>query len=193
MRRLRRYRAHHRAPAKDIGRGLPDYLLREQDAHLEYRLQAYLFLGTKEDTGAADVQCRPFAPCRFSACPVAQGRPDGETFGTRLVTHMLLPWIISQARPRFRILQDGRQALAPLWKLRLATPHYHEKKRTAMARRWGENLARECRPSHQASWNHALSMNRSSGQTLDASRCCIASNANSRRFVTPTFSNMLVR
>jgi hypothetical protein len=33
----------------------------------------------------------------------------------------------------------------------------------------------------------------STGQRSDASRCCIAKRANSRRFVTPTFSNMLVR
>jgi hypothetical protein len=94
---LRRHRAHHRSPAQYVRRGLPGDIRREQDAHLQDGFQIHLFLGTKENTGTAYVQSRPFAPCRFTASPIAQRCSNGEPLGTRPEISVLLPWIVLQA------------------------------------------------------------------------------------------------
>ena len=72
----RRFPANHRSPANDLGRSITRYFRGEDNAHLEYGLRLQIMVGTKKNTGTADVYGGSLMPFELAALAKMKRRPN---------------------------------------------------------------------------------------------------------------------
>ena len=72
----RRFPANHRSPANDLGWSIACYFRGEDNAHLDYGLRLQIMVGTKKNTGAADVYGGSFMPFEFAALAIMKARSN---------------------------------------------------------------------------------------------------------------------